>query len=96
MADFEQGALVRSEATFVILDVEDDPDEVLVDVTPPDGTVTTYVYGTGDDVVRFGAGRYRVSIDTTDQPGPYRGRWHSTGNGQGAKSFSFDVAAADT
>lgn len=71
-----------------------DPDVVSVSIRDPDGTVTTYVYGTDDEVVKDGTGSYHMDVDA-DTAGVWFYRWFSTGDGQAAEERSFIVRPAE-
>lgn len=55
-----------------------DPATVTFRMISPCGTKTTYVYGTDAELVRSGAGVYRVSVKP-DMPGRWAYQWESTG-----------------
>lgn len=92
------GDLVRvyTETPFTNADTDAaiDPDVVKVSVRDPAGDVTTYVYGTDDEVVRNGTGDYEMNIDA-DQAGTWFYRFWSTGDGQAAEERKFVVRPAE-
>lgn len=55
-----------------------DPATVTVKTISPTGTVSTYVYGTDDEVARSSAGNYYADI-TPDTGGRWSLRWQTTG-----------------
>ena len=61
--------------------VDIDPDTVTVKIYSPQGTISTYVYGTDAQVVRLTTGDYHVDV-TPDESGRWRWRWVSTGSGK--------------
>lgn len=70
-----------------------DPDVVKLDVTDPNGTVTTYTYGSGGFIVKDSTGVYHANIDA-GTTGFWYYRWYSTGNGQAADVGRFEVDGA--
>lgn len=84
------GDLPRIEAVFTDSDTGAtiDPDTVTFRVRAPDGVVTDYSYPT--EVTKTAVGVYHVDIDV-DQPGKWRWRVFSTGNGQTAEATEFSV-----
>lgn len=91
------GDLVRVYTETPFTDAESgdhiDPDAVNVSVRDPEGEVTTYVYGTDDEVVRNGTGDYEMNIDA-NAAGVWYYRFWSTGDGQAAEERRFEVKAA--
>lgn len=67
-----------------------DPTTVSFSIKEPDGTTTTYVYGTDSEVLKSAVGVYVVDWPAT-QEGLHRYRWFSTGTGQAAEESFFDV-----
>lgn len=67
-----------------------DPTTVSLVVRAPDGTPSTYVYGTDVELVRVAQGSYRVDLDV-EQAGIYRYRWTSTGTGKDSEESWFEV-----
>lgn len=55
-----------------------DPTTVICIIVEPDGTKTTYTYGTGDEVVRDGVGEYHLDL-LIDAAGSWPYRWAGTG-----------------
>lgn len=92
---YDLGDLVRADARFsdATTATAFDPDTVSVSVKAPDATLTTYVYGTDDEVVNDETGEYHIDIDA-DQVGQWYYRWFSTGDGQAAEERSFQVRTA--
>lgn len=70
-----------------------DPDAVSITIKAPDGTVTSYVYGTDIEVVRDGVGLYHMDVDA-NQAGTWFYRFESTGVGQAAEERRFIVREA--
>ena len=56
-----------------------DPTIVTFEVTEPDGTKTTYTYGTDPEVVRLGTGLYYAE-PMFDAPGDWEFWWYGAGN----------------
>ena len=85
--DCDVGDKVRVTGTFT--DVDDSsavtPDTVSFRVLAPDGTSTTYIYATDDEVALVSTGVYRLLIDCATR-GTYKVRCWSTGTGQAAES----------
>jgi hypothetical protein len=73
--------------TFEFRDNSDDslvdPSTVSIIIEEPDGTQTTYVYGTDAELVRDGVGEFHFNL-AGDQTGTYWYRIESTGTGQAA------------
>jgi len=69
-----------------------DPTTVKLDITPPGGELTTYVYGVDPEIVRGGEGDYTMEVECTeDYLGVYNYRWYSSGAGAASKRGSFAV-----
>lgn len=67
-----------------------DPSTIKADVTEPDGTATTYTYGSSPELVKSTTGIYVLTI-SLDAAGPWYGRVYSTGTGQDSEHFHVDV-----
>lgn len=94
MADYDLGNLVHVKATFKDSDGQrTDPDVVKLSVRDPGGTTTTYIFGTDDEVVKDGVGRYSSDINA-DETGTWYYRWWATGDGQAADEGEFTVSTA--
>jgi hypothetical protein len=88
---YDVGALVRCSGVFTNRSgTAVDPTVVGFKVKNPSGTVTTYTYGSGAQVVRDSAGHYHVDVDA-NAPGQWHYRFYSTGTGQAASEGVFDV-----
>ena len=83
---YDLGDSIRVSATFTDADTQDavDPDVVNLSIRTPDGTLTTYTYGVGGNVVKADVGQYYSIVDV-NQSGSWFYRWWSTGFGQAAK-----------
>ncbi len=71
-------------ATVSVTDVDDqptDPDTLTLQVREPDGTVTAYVYGVDDLVVRDEEGEYHADVPLTEA-GMWAIDWSTTGDAQ--------------
>lgn len=89
------GALVKVYANFYDEDgVLSDPEVVNLSVRDPDGTVTTYVYETDDEVEKDSTGAYHANIDG-NLAGFWHYRWWATGDGQAADEHRFEVEDAE-
>lgn len=90
---YDKGDLVKVTGTFTDPDSNDaliDPTVVKVSVKEPDGTTTTYTYGTDAECVKVSTGLYKLEINC-DAPGTWHYRWWSTGTGQAAEPDEFIV-----
>ena len=88
---YDLGDLVRCSAAFTnSAGTALDPTAVIVKVKAPDGTVTTYTYGTDPEVVRDSAGNYHIDVDA-DASGTWYYRFHATGTGQSADEAAFFI-----
>jgi hypothetical protein len=67
-----------------------DPTTLTFKMREPDGTLTTYVYGTHAELVKAGVGDYYVDW-TVDQSGQHYWRAEATGTNPGAQESFFDV-----
>ena len=67
-----------------------DPTTVSVTIREPDGTATTYVYGTDAEVTKASTGVYNCDW-SIDQSGQHFYRWFATGTGQASEESSFLV-----
>lgn len=90
------GDLVTVSAAFTDPENDDaptDPAVVKLSIRDPSGTVATYTYDVGADIVRDDEGEYHANIDA-DEPGQWFYRWWSTGEGQAAREQRFRVRQA--
>lgn len=88
---FQVGDKVRVSAAFTDADeAASDPGGVLCKVREPDGTVTTYTYGTDADLVKDSTGNYRVDFLTT-QSGRHRYGFYGITSGQAVAESEFRV-----
>jgi hypothetical protein len=82
------GAVVRVSAPFRTSGVAVDPTTVQAKIRTPDGTVTTYTYGTDSQLVKDSTGNYHVDVTTTAD-GTHTVRFSSTGVGAAADEVAF-------
>jgi hypothetical protein len=89
------GDLVEVTGTFTdpADDTALDPDVVNLSFIDPSGSVTTWVYGTDEEVEKSATGVYVAYIDA-DEAGTWYYRWWSTGDGQAAAEKSFVICTA--
>lgn len=89
---YERGELIRVTASFTLRSsgAALDPTTVKLSVRVPDGTVTTYVYGTDAALIKDSTGHYHYDLSLASV-GRYYYRWWSTGNGQAADEKSIRV-----
>ncbi len=74
-----QNSTVRIPVNFQDADGADvDPDTITFKLYSPDAEISTYVYGTDDEVFRTSVGDYYIDV-TPDLPGRWHFRWESTG-----------------
>jgi len=71
-----------------------DPDTVTVKHRGPGGSVTAWVYGTDNEVVKSSAGVYYAEIDA-DAAGNWYYRIESTGVGKAASEGAFYVGPSE-
>lgn len=74
--------------------IDHDPTTVKCTIEEPDGTQTTYVYGTDPELEQTATGRYKVELDAIDaetQAGVWHYRWWSEGTGKASDFGSFEV-----
>lgn len=77
---YDIGDLRRFEVTFTdINDVAADPTTITFKIREPDGTVTTYVYGTNSELVKDATGKYHVDW-TVAKAGRHIVRWEGDGS----------------
>lgn len=67
-----------------------DPESLAYYMLEPDGTLTTYVYGSDPQIARESMGEYHVDWPT-EQAGRHRYRWDGDGVNAGADEESFRV-----
>jgi hypothetical protein len=72
-----------------------DPGAVSVSIEQPDGTVTTWTYLTGSEIVKTGTGAYRVEF-TADEAGRWTYAWSGSGAVQAVAEGEFYVRARQT
>lgn len=89
---YKTGQKVRCAVVFTVNNVDTDPTVVTVKVRQPNGTMTTYVYGTDAAVVKTAAGIYYVDV-TTDQRGEWNFRFEGTGACTAVEEQAFNVAS---
>lgn len=70
-----------------------DPGGLALLVKSPDGTITTYTYGTAAEVVRTATGAYHADI-ALDTAGTWRWRWEATAPNAGADEGALTVLAS--
>lgn len=89
---YDKGDLVRIDGTFknASTEAELDPTTVKFTFKKPDGTTTTYVFGTNAELVQDDTGEYHVDLDL-DQAGRWYYRMFSEGTGQTAAEGSLHV-----
>lgn len=88
---FQVGDKVRLSAAFSdINEAAADPGGVLCKVREPDGTVTTYIYGTDADLVKDSTGHYHLDFLTT-QSGRHRYGFYGITSGQAVAESEFRV-----
>lgn len=91
ITNYPEGTLVTAQGTFRnSAGALADPTTVKVTVRKPDGTTTTYTYGTDSEVVKSSTGIYYINLDTTSNRGLWLYTWWSTGSVQadsGERSF---------
>lgn len=94
MNSYPLGAVVRVTGTFATNGVGDDPATVQAKVRQPNGSITTYTYGSSTGIYRDGIGVYHVDISTT-LAGVWSYRFVGSGTGQAASEAEFFVQASD-
>lgn len=83
MTSYPEGTLVTVRGLFTnSAGAAQDPSVVKLTVTEPDGTTTTYIYLTDDEVTKSATGDYRSNLDTTGKKGMWIYIWWATGTGQ--------------
>jgi hypothetical protein len=88
---YDKGDVVVLSAAFTdLLNVPIDPDTVTFKVKAPDGSVTTFVFGTDLELVKDSVGNYHVDV-SVNLDGHWRYRFESTGIGQAAEESSFYI-----
>lgn len=91
---YEVGELVRCSGVFTNqAGSAVDPSTVTFRVRKPDDTVTAYVYGTDEEVVKDATGNYHVDVSATTS-GRWFYRWEGGGTGQSAGEKTFRVQAS--
>lgn len=89
---YDVGDVVRVQGVFKnAAGTTVDPTAITFKFQVPDGTITTYIYGTDAEVVRSATGTYYCDITTTDE-GRYSCRWAGTGNNAAAGERYFLVS----
>lgn len=76
---YDTGDIARIEATFQLDGAMVDPTTLVLEVTVPDGSTTTYTYGSGSEIQRLDTGRYRSDL-ACSTAGSWRYRWVASGN----------------
>jgi hypothetical protein len=92
MSEYVKGSQVRCSGAFTnAAGAAQDPTNVFFKQKDPEGTVTTYEYGTDSELVKDSTGNYHVDVDA-DQAGIWYYRFEATGTGKGADEQTFTVA----
>lgn len=92
---YDIGDQVRAQTVFKnAAGTATDPSGVTVRVHEPDGTATTYTYGTDAEVVKSATGTYYIDI-TPDAAGAWSYRWAGTGSLVGAEETAFAVRRSE-
>lgn len=88
---FQDGDKVRLSAAFTDIDeAASDPGGVLCKVREPDGTVTTYTYGTDAALIKDSTGNYHLDF-LTSSPGRHRYGFYGITSGQAVAEGEFRV-----
>ena len=83
MNTYPEGSIVTVSGTFRgLAGTVTDPSVVKLTVKTPDGTQTTYTYGSDAEVVKSSTGVYTADLDTTNKRGLWIYTWWSTGTAQ--------------
>ena len=91
MNSYDVGDVVRCTGAFANRSgVAVDPTAVFCKVRKPDGTITTYTFGTDAALVNAAVGSYYVDVEATAE-GIWNYRFYSTGAGQAAGETAFRV-----
>lgn len=89
--EYEKDQLVRVSAAYTTqAGSGQDPDNVFLDITDPDGVVTTYEYLVDAEIVRSSLGAFYADI-SVGTSGAWRYKWYSTGSGQASERHTFHV-----
>ena len=75
-------------------DVLTDPSGVLCKIKKPDGSVSTYVYGTDAALVKQGTGIYYLDVDI-DQVGIFIYRFEGSGGLKAASESKFTIKQSE-
>ena len=79
MNEYDIGDSVRTSTEFKVASVLTDPTVITLKVKTPTGTISTYIYNSGDGVIiRDSAGVYRADIVVT-AAGTWTYKWIGTG-----------------
>ncbi len=93
-SSYDIGDLVRVSGIFTnTAGAATDPTAIKVSVRAPDGTLTTYTYGTDAALKKETTGSYYLDIDAT-LAGFWFYRWFGTGAVQAADEAWFEVVNA--
>lgn len=88
---YDIGDLVRVSGAFTnAAGTATDPTAVSLKVIAPDGTQTTYVYGTDAEVVKDSTGNYHADLSVS-AAGDWHYQWIGTGAVQAAQGGQFVV-----
>jgi len=86
---YDKGDQIRFSATFKNLSgATADPTTIVFKAKKPAGTITTYTFGAGAEIVKDGTGVYHIDLDI-DASGDWSGRWEGTGAVKVAEEFTF-------
>ena len=92
---YDKGDLVRCSGAFTDGAGDAiDPVTVVFKYKDPGGNVTTLTYGTDAALKRSSVGNYYVDVDA-NASGSWYYRFESTGSGQAADEYGFDVPKSE-
>lgn len=90
MNEYDKGDKIRCRASFYLDGTLTDPAGIVFKFLDPDGTETSYTYGTDAELVKDSTGSYHVDVDGTTS-GTWAYRWESTGGAQAADESEFYI-----
>jgi hypothetical protein len=93
---YQEGNVLKFVVTFT--DEETgmliDPSSIIFGYRINGGTINTFTYGNGQNIVRASLGTYSIKLDSSSFPGIWIWEWQSTGSGQAMVSGSLTVTPA--
>lgn len=94
MSSYNPKSSVRLTVTFQYDSADTDPTTVVFESIAPDGTTTSYTFGTDAEVVKEATGVYYVDLELPDS-GTYYWRFYGTGAVKASEEGEIQVLSSE-